>query len=126
MQGGLDNINLFSIITIMSFFLLAPFCFFKEGATFTPAGLKALGVANPDLVIKQAVLAGVCFHAYQQVCCFLHHGFQGTCLWMPMVKRGELGHISVLFVNGHGFLAEPRMIALQSLGISAQDGACKS
>eukprot|EP00884_Botryococcus_braunii_P002315 jgi/Botrbrau1/12084/Bobra.0186s0008.1 len=66
-KGGLDNINLFSIITVMSFFILAPVALLKEGMTFSPAGMKALGVANPDLVIKQAVIAGVCFHAYQQV-----------------------------------------------------------
>jgi hypothetical protein len=40
-QGSLDNINLFSIITIMSFFLLAPATLLVEGVKFTPSYLQA-------------------------------------------------------------------------------------
>lgn len=89
----------------MSFFLLAPFCVFKEGATFTPAGLKALGVANTDLVIKQALLAGVCFHAYQQVCCFPHVQFS-VLMVVVIARRKEQGNTGVVYVNGHGSFAE--------------------
>ena len=66
-QGSLDNINLFSLITIMSFFLLAPFTLLREGFKFTPGAMRGLGILAPETVIKQALLAGVCFHAYQQV-----------------------------------------------------------
>lgn len=41
MQESLDNITLFSIITIMSFFLMAPVAFFMEGIKFTPTYLQA-------------------------------------------------------------------------------------
>jgi solute carrier family 35 protein E1 len=68
-QGSLDNINLFSIITILSFFLLAPFALLKDGFLVTPTALRSLGIVNTDLVMKQALIAGVCFHAYQQVSC---------------------------------------------------------
>jgi hypothetical protein len=67
LQGSLDNINLFSIITILSFFLLAPFALLKDGFLVTPTALRSLGIVNTDLVMKQALIAGVCFHAYQQV-----------------------------------------------------------
>ena len=62
-----DNINLFSVITILSFFLLAPITLLKEGLRLTPSALSAAGVANPTAVIQQALAAACCFHAYQQV-----------------------------------------------------------
>ncbi|KAJ8760471.1 hypothetical protein K2173_015138 [Erythroxylum novogranatense] len=39
-EDSMDNITLFSIITIMSFILLAPMAFFMEGVRFTPAYLQ--------------------------------------------------------------------------------------
>jgi len=68
-MGGakpMDNINLFSVITIMSFFVLAPFTLFLEGFKFTPAAMTAMGL-DYAVVMKRAVLAGLCFHSYQQV-----------------------------------------------------------
>eukprot|EP00887_Chlorella_sp_A99_P002025 scaffold18.g2025.t1 len=59
-KGSLDNINLFSIITILSFFLLMPIALLVDG----PVASQLL--ASSDLATK-ALLAGVCFHAYQQV-----------------------------------------------------------
>lgn len=41
-EGGLDNINLFSIITILSFFLLLPFNLVLEGWKLSPQGLAAM------------------------------------------------------------------------------------
>lgn len=41
LQGSLDNINLFSVITVMSFFLLAPVTYLMEGVKFTPAVIQA-------------------------------------------------------------------------------------
>lgn len=41
LQESLDNISLFSIITILSFFLLAPVALFVEGVKFTPAYLQS-------------------------------------------------------------------------------------
>ncbi|TXG50265.1 hypothetical protein EZV62_022789 [Acer yangbiense] len=40
-EGSLDNITLFSIITVMSFILLAPAAVFMEGVKFTPAHLTS-------------------------------------------------------------------------------------
>ncbi|CAM6091511.1 unnamed protein product [Calypogeia fissa] len=65
-EGSLDNINLFSIITVMSFFLLAPVTYFTEGIKFTPSYLQAAGL-NVKQVASRALIAGICFHSYQQV-----------------------------------------------------------
>ncbi|KAL6644249.1 hypothetical protein ACP70R_015857 [Stipagrostis hirtigluma subsp. patula] len=65
-QESLDNINLFSIITVMSFFLLAPVTFFTEGIKITPAALQSAGL-NVNQVLTRSLLAALCFHAYQQV-----------------------------------------------------------
>ena len=66
-KDSLDNINLFSTITIVAFFLLTPVALLMEGVQFTPAALAALGVADTAGLLKRALLAGVCFLAYQQV-----------------------------------------------------------
>ncbi|KAJ0989140.1 hypothetical protein J5N97_007496 [Dioscorea zingiberensis] len=65
-EESLDNINLFSIITIMSLFLLAPVALFVEGVKFTPAYLQSAGL-NLKEVYTRALISGLCFHAYQQV-----------------------------------------------------------
>ncbi|XP_057442937.1 triose phosphate/phosphate translocator, non-green plastid, chloroplastic-like [Lotus japonicus] len=65
-EDSMDNITLFSIITVMSFFLLAPVAVFMEGVKFTPAALQAAGVNVRQLYIR-SLLAALCFHAYQQV-----------------------------------------------------------
>ncbi|KAL9252955.1 Phosphoenolpyruvate/phosphate translocator 2, chloroplastic-like protein [Drosera capensis] len=65
-EESLDNITLFSIITIMSFFLLAPAAIFMEGVKFTPTYLEAAGL-NVKQVYTRSLLAALCFHAYQQV-----------------------------------------------------------
>ncbi|KAK1407232.1 hypothetical protein QVD17_38846 [Tagetes erecta] len=65
-EESLDNISLFSVITIMSFFLLAPVAFFVEGVRFTPAYLQSAGL-NVQQVYTRSIIAAICFHAYQQV-----------------------------------------------------------
>ncbi|KAF5933171.1 hypothetical protein HYC85_029342 [Camellia sinensis] len=65
-EESLDNITLFSIITIMSFFLLTPFTLFMEGVKVTPAYLQSAGL-NVRQVYIRSLLAALCFHAYQQV-----------------------------------------------------------
>lgn len=68
MQGSLDNINLFSLITVMSFLLLAPVALLRDGGLLiTPSAMRAAGILDTQLVLKRAILAGFCFHAYQQV-----------------------------------------------------------
>ncbi|KAB1209152.1 Phosphoenolpyruvate/phosphate translocator 2, chloroplastic [Morella rubra] len=68
-EETLDNINLFSVITIISFMLLVPVAIFLEGLKFSPSYLQS--AANQGLNIKELcvrlVLAGFCFHSYQQV-----------------------------------------------------------
>nr|XP_004304638.2 PREDICTED: phosphoenolpyruvate/phosphate translocator 2, chloroplastic [Fragaria vesca subsp. vesca] len=65
----LDNINLFSVITIISFILLLPSAILLEGVKFSPSYLQS--AANQGLNIKElcvrSLLAGFCFHTYQQV-----------------------------------------------------------
>lgn len=65
-EESLDNITLFSVITIMSLFLLAPVAFFTEGVKVTPAYLQSAGV-NVKQLYTRSLLAAICFHAYQQV-----------------------------------------------------------
>lgn len=65
-EESLDNITLFSIITIMSFLLLAPVAVFMEGVKFTPAYLQSAGL-NVKEVATRSLLAALSFHAYQQV-----------------------------------------------------------
>lgn len=65
-EESLDNITLFSIITIMSFILLAPVSIFMEGVKFTPSYLQSAGL-NVNQVYTRSFIAALCFHAYQQV-----------------------------------------------------------
>ncbi|KAJ8631168.1 hypothetical protein MRB53_024491 [Persea americana] len=65
-EESLDNITLFSIITIMSFILLAPVTLVVEGVKFTPSYLQSAGL-NINEVYVRSLIAGLCFHAYQQV-----------------------------------------------------------
>eukprot|EP00250_Pteridium_aquilinum_P035284 c9076_g1_i1 orf=392-1624(-) len=65
-ENSMDNINLFSVITVMSFFLLAPVTLFLEGVKFSPAYLQSAGLDVKVLAVR-ALLAAICFHAYQQV-----------------------------------------------------------
>ncbi|CAN6446227.1 unnamed protein product [Victoria cruziana] len=65
-EDSLDNINLFSIITVMSFFLLAPVTILAEGIKFTPAYIQSAGLNFQELCTR-SLLACICFHAYQQV-----------------------------------------------------------
>ncbi|XP_050380575.1 phosphoenolpyruvate/phosphate translocator 2, chloroplastic-like isoform X2 [Argentina anserina] len=68
-KESLDNINLFSVITIISFLLLLPSAILLEGVKFSPSYLQS--AANQGLNIKElcvrSLLAGFCFHTYQQV-----------------------------------------------------------
>ncbi|KAF5746875.1 Phosphoenolpyruvate/phosphate translocator 2 isoform 1 [Tripterygium wilfordii] len=68
-EETLDNINLFSVITVISFVLLVPVAIFMEGIKFTPSFLQS--AANQGLNVRElcvrSLMAGFCFHAYQQV-----------------------------------------------------------
>jgi solute carrier family 35, member E1 len=51
-EEPLDNINLFSLITIVSFFLSLLLMIFTEGITFTPSHLQAsVGASNSTAFI---------------------------------------------------------------------------
>ncbi|KAK9278467.1 hypothetical protein L1049_028032 [Liquidambar formosana] len=65
-EESLDNITLFSIITIMSFILLAPVAVLMEGVKFTPSYLQSAGLDVRQLYTR-SFIAALCFHAYQQV-----------------------------------------------------------
>ncbi|KAM7279757.1 hypothetical protein ACFE04_006891 [Oxalis oulophora] len=65
----LDNINLFSVITIFAFLLLAPTAILTDGIKLSPSYLQS--AANQGLDVRQLlsrlILSGFCFHTYQQV-----------------------------------------------------------
>ncbi|KAJ8440142.1 hypothetical protein Cgig2_003467 [Carnegiea gigantea] len=66
---AIDNINLFSVITLICFVLLVPAAFLIDGVKFTPPYLQSIanqGVNVRELCVK-ALLSGLCFHTYQQV-----------------------------------------------------------
>ncbi|TKW32498.1 hypothetical protein SEVIR_2G172000v4 [Setaria viridis] len=65
-EESLDNINLFSIITVMSFCLLAPVTLLTEGVKVSPAVLQSAGL-NLKQIYTRSLIAAFCFHAYQQV-----------------------------------------------------------
>ncbi|WRX19407.1 Sugar phosphate transporter domain - like 9 [Theobroma cacao] len=65
-EDAMDNITLFSIITVMSFILLAPAAIFMEGVKFTPSYLQSAGLNVKEVVVR-SLIAALCFHAYQQV-----------------------------------------------------------
>lgn len=50
-----------------------------EGVRFTPAAMTAAGL-DPSVVMKQAFLAAMCFHAYQQVRVAARSSAEGHCL----------------------------------------------
>ncbi|KAI4375336.1 hypothetical protein MLD38_013219 [Melastoma candidum] len=68
-EEALDNINLFSLMTMISFVLVVPVAIYLEGIKISPSYLQSL--ASQGLNVKElcvrAVLAGFCFHSYQQV-----------------------------------------------------------
>ncbi|XP_042044270.1 phosphoenolpyruvate/phosphate translocator 1, chloroplastic-like [Salvia splendens] len=65
-EESIDNITLFSIITVMSFVLNIPIALLMEGVKFTPSYLQASGL-NVNEIYTRSLLAALCFHAYQQV-----------------------------------------------------------
>lgn len=38
-----------------------------DGVKFTPAAMRAIGIADTGLVMRHVLLAALCFHSYQQV-----------------------------------------------------------
>lgn len=65
-EDAIDNITLFSIITIMSLILAAPLTLIMEGVKFTPAYIQSTGL-NVQQIYVRSLIAALCFHAYQQV-----------------------------------------------------------
>ncbi|MQM03333.1 hypothetical protein Taro_036111, partial [Colocasia esculenta] len=63
---ALDNVTLFSVITIMSFILMVPVTLLTEGVKFTPSYVQSAGLNLKEIYVR-SLLSGICFHAYQQV-----------------------------------------------------------
>lgn len=66
MQVG-GSIGLFSLMTMVSFCLLAPIALLVEGPVFLPSRVAALGVQDPRALLQSATIAAATFHLYQQV-----------------------------------------------------------
>ncbi|PNW80135.1 hypothetical protein CHLRE_08g379350v5 [Chlamydomonas reinhardtii] len=66
-EAPLDNMALFSVITLLSAALLLPATLLFEGWKLSPVGLAEMGVRSPNGVLAHAAMAGLCFHLYQQV-----------------------------------------------------------
>ncbi|KAK3164014.1 hypothetical protein QOZ80_1AG0011420 [Eleusine coracana subsp. coracana] len=65
-KEAMDDINLFSVITVLSFLLSCPLMLFAEGVKFTPRYLQSTGLNLQELCVR-AALAGFCFHGYQKL-----------------------------------------------------------
>lgn len=65
-KGAIDNINLFSVITMLSCVVCLPVAIGLEGVRFTPAAIAATGASVSELV-KALMVAGFCFQMYQQI-----------------------------------------------------------
>ncbi|KAH1192427.1 Phosphoenolpyruvate/phosphate translocator 2, chloroplastic [Glycine max] len=92
-EETLDNINLYSVITIISFLLLVPCAILVEGVKFSPSYLQSAasqGLNVRELCVR-SVLAAFCFHAYQQMVSPVTHSV-GNC-----VKRVVVIVSSVIF-----------------------------
>ena len=63
--GG--SIGLFSMITIVSFFILAPIALLVEGFKLSTGAMTAMGIPNATTVLQRATGAALMFHLYQQV-----------------------------------------------------------
>jgi solute carrier family 35 protein E1 len=68
----MDNIDLFSIITLMSLALTLPAAVVLEGFRFTPSAVAAYAASSgaavsPAVIFQKAMIAGACFHMYQQI-----------------------------------------------------------
>ncbi|CAN1732524.1 Phosphoenolpyruvate/phosphate translocator 2, chloroplastic [Linum perenne] len=98
-ETTLDNINLFSVITIISFLLLIPAAIWMEGINFMPTYFKA--AASEGMNVKQlclsSLIAGFCLQLYQQVSLLLSFTIWGffftkysICLNKQMKKHRYL------------------------------------
>ncbi|CAO2204731.1 unnamed protein product [Urochloa humidicola] len=65
-KDAMDDINLFSVITVLSFLLSCPLMLLAEGVKFTPGYLQSTGLNLQELCVR-AALAGFCFHGYQKL-----------------------------------------------------------
>jgi len=68
-MGGekpLDNINLFSVITILACLLTFPVMLLTEGFVLAPSTITGLGL-DFNFIASRALFAALCFHSYQQV-----------------------------------------------------------
>nr|XP_043634801.1 phosphoenolpyruvate/phosphate translocator 2, chloroplastic-like [Erigeron canadensis] len=74
-EEALDNINLFSVMTILCFIMLVPCAILLEGLKLTPKYMQfaaSQGINVKELCVR-FVLAGFCFHSYQQVSYMILH-----------------------------------------------------
>lgn len=126
MAGGkpaLDNINLFSVITILSFVILAPVALALEGAPLSHAALIAHGVADPRLLLQRAILAGLCFHAYQQVSYMILQRVSPVTHSIGNCVKRVVVIIASVFVFRNPVTPQNALGALQG-GVGAVPGSC--
>ncbi|CAA6671452.1 unnamed protein product [Spirodela intermedia] len=65
-KESLDNMTIFSIITVMSFLLMVPVTPLMEGIKFTPSFLQSAGLDVKEVFVR-SLLAAIYYHAYQQL-----------------------------------------------------------
>ncbi|XP_047170823.1 triose phosphate/phosphate translocator, non-green plastid, chloroplastic-like [Vigna umbellata] len=68
-EESLDIINLYGVLTMISFMFLVPYALLVEGVKFSPSYLQyaaSQGLNIRELCVR-AIFSAFCFHAYQQV-----------------------------------------------------------
>ncbi|XP_078429190.1 phosphoenolpyruvate/phosphate translocator 2, chloroplastic-like [Wolffia australiana] len=65
-EGSLDNMSIFSIITVLSFLLMVPVTPIMEGIKFSPSFLRSAGLDVKEVLVR-SLLAAIFYHAYQQL-----------------------------------------------------------
>lgn len=103
----LDNINLFSYITVFSFCLLLPVSLLVEGLPFLPSMMaQNYPQLNHLEILSKAAFAGFFFHAYQQISfCILERVTPVTHAVGNCVKRVAVIVVSIIiFSNPVGLL----------------------
>ena len=84
LQESLDNITLFSIITIMSFFLFTPVALLVEGVKFTPAYLQSAVSINKNQIL-------ICYFTTIFKCWLI--------IIIRVLRRLDLDHFSFIYLG---------------------------
>lgn len=120
LQGALDNINLFQVITIMAFFTLLPFSMAFEGLPALPANLSA---AVSSIVALALFIRWLHDQSRAWLVCTQHQG----CLCMASQRRSYVCFVSFTMACQQPICHTQEKASLRgsSLQVQAQGHVCR-